>query len=174
MHRSTCAISHSCQEDMRSRDLKKVAQPLDTFDNVIYVTLITTDATTDFVSASACNPSFGQGYAHQPRGEKSMKNKDTSVSDNTNLVADENGNINCTNCENCKNCADCLNCSNCTDCTDCIDCKNCYHCGDCKNCNNCSGCTECESCEDCGDRVNNVSMEPIERHRDDEKEVGAE
>ena len=38
IHPSTCAISHSCQEDMRLRDLKtfskKVAQPLDTFGNV--------------------------------------------------------------------------------------------------------------------------------------------
>ena len=59
---------------MRLKDLKtfsqKVAQPLDIFDIVIYVTRITTGATTVFVSASACNPSFGQGYAHQPRGEK--------------------------------------------------------------------------------------------------------
>lgn len=66
IHHSICVISHSCQEDMRSRDLKnfllkKVEQPLDTFDNVIYVTRITTDATTVFVSASACNPSIGQG-----------------------------------------------------------------------------------------------------------------
>ena len=157
---------------------KKVAQPLDTFDNVIYVTRITTGDLAVFVSASACNSSFGQGYAHQLIGEKAMKNPNTSA--NTNPVADENGNINCTNCENCKNCADCLNCKNCTDCTDCIDCKDCKHCKhceDCKNCancnncdnctdcyscdycancNNCSGCTECESCKDCGDRGNNV------------------
>ena len=32
--------------------------------NVIYVTRITTGATTDFVTVHACNPSFGQGYAH--------------------------------------------------------------------------------------------------------------
>ena len=55
-----------------------------------------------------------------------MKNKNTSA--NTNQVADENGNINCTNCENCKNCADCLNCKNCKNCTDCIDCNNCKDC----------------------------------------------
>ena len=158
---------------------------------MIYVTRITTERTTVFVSASACNPSFGQGYAHQPRGEKAMKNKNaTTIA--SNIVADENGNTNCTNCVNCKNCADCLNCNNCTDCIDCIDCIDCRHCEDCKNCancdnctdcyscdycancNNCSGCTECESCKDCGDRGNNVSMAPIERHRDDENEVGAE
>ena len=34
-----------------------------------------------------------------------MKNQNASA--NTNPVADENGNINCTNCVNCKNCADC-------------------------------------------------------------------
>ena len=165
---------------MRSKDLKnffskKVKLTLDTFDNVIYVTRITSASTTVFVSTSACNPSSGQGYAHQLIGEKAMKNPNTSA--NTNSVADENGNINCTNCVNCKNCADCLNCKNCTDCTDCIDCIDCKHCEDCKNCancnncdnctdcyscdycancNNCSGCTECESCEDCGDRGNNV------------------
>ena len=138
---------------MRFKDLKtflkKVAQPLDTFDNVIYVTRITTECTTVFVSASACNPSFGQGYAHQPRGEKAMKNKNTSA--NTNPVADENGNINCTNCENCKNCADCLNCKNCTECTDCIDCKDCKDCEDCKNCANCNNCKDCKDCTDCVD-----------------------
>ena len=62
---------------MRFKDLKtflkKVAQPLDTFDNVIYVTRITTAATTVFVSASACNPSSGQGYAHQLIGETEME-----------------------------------------------------------------------------------------------------
>ena len=147
---------------MRSKDLKnffskKVKLTLDTFDNVIYVTRNTTANLAVFVSASACNPSSGQGYAHFLIGEKAMKNPNTSA--NTNSVADENGNINCTNCVNCKNCADCLNCKNCTDCTDCIDCISCKHCEDCKNCancNNCSGCTECESCEDCGDRGNNV------------------
>ena len=173
---------------MRLKDLKtfsqKVTQPLDNLSIVIYVTRITTECTTDFVSAYACNPSFGQGYAHFLKGEKAMKNKNTSA--NTNPVADENGNINCTNCVNCKNCADCLNCKNCTECTDCIDCKDCKHCEDCKNCancnncdnctdcyscgycancTNCSGCTECESCEDCGaDRTSD----------DDENEVGAE
>ena len=40
--------------------------------NVIYVTRITTDATTVFVSASACNQSFGQGYAHFLKGEIEM------------------------------------------------------------------------------------------------------
>ena len=180
-------------KDLKNFFLKKVEITLDTFDNVIYITRITSASTTVFVSTSACNPSFGQGYAHQPRGEKAMKNKNSSS--NIKPVADENGNINCTNCVNCKNCADCLNCTNCTNCTDCVDCKGCKHCEDCKNCancnncdnctdcyscdycancNNCSGCTECESCKDCGDRGNNVSMEPVERHRDDENEVGAE
>ena len=64
---------------MRFKDLKtfsqKVAQPLDTFDNVIYITRITSGATTVFVSASACNPSFGQGYAHQLIGEIEMDDK---------------------------------------------------------------------------------------------------
>ena len=174
---------------MRSRDLKnffskKVEITLDTFDNVIYVARITTECTTVFVSASACNPSFGQGYAHQLIGEKAMTNQNaTAIA--SNIVADENGNINCTNCVNCKNCADCLNCKNCTECTDCIDCADCKHCEDCKNCancnncdnctgcygcdycancENCSGCTECESCTDCGDRTSD----------DDENEVGAE
>ena len=169
---------------MRFKDLKtfsqKVAQPLDTFDNMIYVTRITTANLAVFVSASACNPSFGQGYAHQLIGEKAMINQNASA--NTNLISDENGNINCTNCVNCKNCADCLNCNNCSGCTDCIDCKHCedckncngcsncdnctdcYSCGYCANCNNCSGCTECESCKDCG----------ADRTSDDENEVGAE
>ena len=180
--------SHSCITSKpleKSRGFlfsqKKVEITLDTFDNVIYVTRITTVATTVFVSASVCNPSFGQGFAHQPRGEKAMKNQNASA--NINTVADENGNINCTNCVNCKNCADCLNCKNCTDCVDCIDCKHCddckncsncnncdnctdcYGCDYCANCNNCSGCTECESCKDCGaDRTSG----------DDENEVGAE
>ena len=89
--------------------LKKVAQPLDTFDNVIYVEHITTGATTVFVSASACNPSFGQGYAHQLIGEKAMTNQtDTTIA--SNLVSDENGNINCVNCKNCVNCSDCSEC----------------------------------------------------------------
>ena len=74
IHPSTCAISHSCQEDMRLKDLKtflkKVAQPLDMIVNVLYVTRITTARYNVFVSASACNPSFGQGYAHQLKGEK--------------------------------------------------------------------------------------------------------
>lgn len=48
---------------------QKVAQPLDTFDIVIYVTRITTERYAVFVSASACNPSFGQSYAHQLIGE---------------------------------------------------------------------------------------------------------
>ena len=77
IHHSTCAISHSCQEDMRFKDLKtflkKVAQPLDTFDNVIYITRITTANLAVFVSASACNPSSGQGYAHQLIGETEME-----------------------------------------------------------------------------------------------------
>jgi hypothetical protein len=32
--------------------------------SVIYVTRITTGATTDFVAVPACNYLFGQGYAH--------------------------------------------------------------------------------------------------------------
>lgn len=61
---------HTCQEGRevkRPKDLKtskKLHNPLDTFDNVIYVTRITTGATTVFVSAPACNNPFGQGYAH--------------------------------------------------------------------------------------------------------------
>ena len=43
-----------------------------------------------------------------------MKNQNASA--NTNSVADENGDINCTNCENCKNCADCTECEICKDC----------------------------------------------------------
>ena len=127
--------------------LKKVAQPLDTFDNVIYVTRNTTANLAVFVSSSACNPSSGQGYAHFLKGEKAMKNKNAST--NTNPVADENGNINCTNCENCKNCADCLNCTNCTECTDCIDCIDCKDCEDCKNCANCANCKDCTDCDYC-------------------------
>ena len=56
--------------------LKKVAQPLDTFDNVIYITRITTANLAVFVSASACNPSFGQGYAHFLKGEKSHEKQE--------------------------------------------------------------------------------------------------
>ena len=97
---------------MRFKDLKtflkKVAQPLDTFDNVIYVTRITTARFAVFVSSSACNPSFGQGYAHQLIGEKAMKNKNASA--NTNLISDENGNINCNNCSGCTECESCEDC----------------------------------------------------------------
>ena len=183
---------------MRFKDLKtflkKVAQPLDTFDNVFYVTRITTANLAVFVSASACNPSFGQGYAHFLKGEKAMKNKNASA--NTNPVADENGNINCTNCVNCKNCADCLNCKNCTDCTDCIDCKNCKHCKDCKNCTdclscydctNCYNCDACDNCDDCQECIGCANCENCENCVDcescedcgadrtpDENEVGAE
>ena len=46
---------------------------LDAIVDVIYVTRITTGATTVFVSASACNPSFGQGYAHFLKGEIEME-----------------------------------------------------------------------------------------------------
>ena len=63
---------------MRLKDLKtskKSNEPLDTFDNVIYVARITTGATTVFVSASAYNPSSGQGYAHQLIGETEMDDK---------------------------------------------------------------------------------------------------
>lgn len=139
---------------------KKVEMTLDMIVNVIYVTRVITASLAVFVSASACNPSFGQGYAHQPRGEKAMKNKNASA--NTNPVADENGNINCTNCENCKNCADCLNCKNCTDCVDCIDCTDCNDCGDCRNCVGCASCNDCRNCG--GDRTQDS----------DENEVGAE
>mgnify|MGYP003533772232 CR=1 FL=1 len=52
---------------------KKVEITLDTFDIVIYVTRITTERYAVFVSASACNPSFGQGYAHQLIGEIEME-----------------------------------------------------------------------------------------------------
>ena len=62
---------------MRFKDLKtfsqKVAQPIDTFDNVIYITRITSANLAVFVSASACNPSFGQGYAHFLIGEIEME-----------------------------------------------------------------------------------------------------
>ena len=68
IHRFHCDISRTCQEDERSKDLKtfsqKVEMTLDTFDNVIYVTRITTGATTVFVAVPACNYPFGQGYAH--------------------------------------------------------------------------------------------------------------
>ena len=37
---------------------------LDILTNVIYVTRNTTERTADFVDVPACNPSFGQGYAH--------------------------------------------------------------------------------------------------------------
>ena len=75
---------HLCYKPFLSRvhevkipqNFKKVAQPLDTFDNVIYVTRITTVATTVFVSASACNPSAGQGYAHFLKGEKSHEKQE--------------------------------------------------------------------------------------------------
>ena len=43
--------------------------------NVFYVTRITTECTTVFVSASACNPSFGQGYAHFLKGELEMDDR---------------------------------------------------------------------------------------------------
>ena len=70
IHHPTYDISHNCQEGRevkRPKDLKtskKSNEPLDTFDSVIYVTRITTEPTTVFVSASACNYPFGQGYAH--------------------------------------------------------------------------------------------------------------
>ena len=131
---------------------KKVEITLDMIVNVFYVTRVITGNLTVFVSASACNPSFGQGYAHQPRGEKAMKNKNTSA--NTRPVADENGNINCTNCVNCVNCADCLNCKNCTDCEDCIDCKHCTDCEDCKDCKHCKDCKNCTDCLSCYDCTN--------------------
>ena len=74
--------------------------------SVIYVTRITTECAAVFVSASACNPSFGQGYARFLIGEKAMTNQtDTTIA--SNLVADENGNINCANCKNCSDCSEC-------------------------------------------------------------------
>ena len=79
--------------------LKKVKLTPDTFDNVIYVTRNTTANLAVFVSASACNPSSGQGYAHFLIGEKAMKNPNTSA--NINPVADKNGNINCSDCSDC-------------------------------------------------------------------------
>ena len=64
-------------EVKRPKDLKnfflkkKLNEPLDTMTNVIYVTRNTTERYAVFVSSSACNPSFGQGYAHQPFRRKS-------------------------------------------------------------------------------------------------------
>ena len=55
IHHPSCAISHTCQE---GREVKRPQ--------------ITSVATTVFVSASACNPSFGQGYAHKLIGEIEM------------------------------------------------------------------------------------------------------
>ena len=116
IHHPTCDISHNCQEGReveRPTDLKtskKSNEPLDAFDNVIYVTRITTGAPTDFVSASACNPSFGQGYAHFLIGEKAMTDQNASAS--ANIVADENGN---------NNCSECSDCSDCSECSDCVD-----------------------------------------------------
>ena len=55
---------------------KKLNEPLDTMTNVIYVARVITDATSDFVSASACNYPFGQGYAHQPYRRKSHDEPD--------------------------------------------------------------------------------------------------
>ena len=46
-----------------SKLFQKVKSTLDKIADVIYVTRITTGATTDFVTAPACNPSFGQDYA---------------------------------------------------------------------------------------------------------------
>ena len=153
IHHPTCAISHNCQEGRevkRPKDLKtskKSNEPLDTFDNVIYVTRITTECTTVFVSASTCNPSFGQGYAHKLIGEKAMTN---SASNSSKLVADGNGNINCVNCVNCVNCMNCTDCKHCTDCKYCDNCDCCQDCYHCANCENCENCKDCESCKACG------------------------
>ena len=127
---------------------KKVERPLDIFSSVIYVTRITTGATTVFVSAPACNHLFGQGYAHFLTGEKAMKNKNASASAsaNTDLIPDENGN---TNCVNCKDCTDCVNCKNCTNCANCKNCTNCSKCNACDNCNHCKACDYCANCNDC-------------------------
>ena len=124
------AIIHSESEEgrevKRPKDLKtskKSNEPLDTFDNVIDVTRITTECTTVFVSASACNPSFGQGYAHLLIGEKAMTNQNASASAsaNLNLVADENGNINCSDCSDCSDCSECVECAECAECSECTE-----------------------------------------------------
>ena len=38
---------------------------------------------------------------------------DTAIA--SNLVADENGNINCKNCSDCSECVECAECSECTE-----------------------------------------------------------
>ena len=63
-HDHSCITSKPLEKSRGFLFLKKVKLTLDIFDIVIYVTRNTTGATTVFVSASACNPSFGQGYAH--------------------------------------------------------------------------------------------------------------
>ena len=49
---------------------KKLHKPLDKIVDVIYVTRVITANLAVIVRVSACNPSFGQGYAHQLKGEK--------------------------------------------------------------------------------------------------------
>ena len=45
-----------------------------------------------------------------------MNQTDTAIAPN--LVADENGNINCKNCSDCVECAECAECSDCSGCTE--------------------------------------------------------
>ena len=47
-----------------------------------------------------------------------MTNQNASASANLNLVADENGNINCSDCSDCSDCSECVECSECTECTE--------------------------------------------------------
>ena len=67
------------------------------------------------------------------------------------LMADENGNINCINCIGCKNCKNCTNCVNCKRCVDCNDCNNCSKCTSCIQCNYSSKCYTCYACYRCYD-----------------------
>ena len=101
-------LSRGTRGQKTSKTSKKSNEPLDTFDNVICVTRVITGSATVFVSASACNPSFGQGYAHFLTGEKAMTNQNASASANLNLVADENGNINCSDYPDCPDCSECV------------------------------------------------------------------
>ena len=163
-HRLHCAISHTCQEGQevkRPQKLfpqKKSNEPLDTFDSVIYVTRVITVNLAVFVSASACNPSFGQATPTNFIGEKAMANQNaTTIA--TNLVVDENGNVNCVNCINCENCENCENCTGCKICYNCTNCTDCTNCTGCEDCDGCEGCVECsystrcyncDTCENCG------------------------
>ena len=148
-YKSHCQEGREVKKTSKTFPQKKLNEPLDTFDNAIYVTRITTGATTVFVSASACNPSFGQGYAHFLIGEKTMMTNSASASNSSTLVADENGNVNCSKCENCENCENCVNCVNCVNCKNCVGCKDCDGCEYCEECAVCSDCRHCEGCEEC-------------------------